>query len=120
VLHFAYNGANVRDGFDGLNGPGFSVFDDGINVVLALDLSQSMVGECANLQQLTRRFISAMLPGDKINIFGFNEGIPPYWFCIQITQTRLILQLLSIYLCQKQHPSDCSFTISEVKRLKIS
>jgi hypothetical protein len=79
VLHFAYNGANVRDGFDGLNGPGFSVFDDGINVVLALDLSQSMVGECANLQQLTRRFISAMLPGDKINIFGFNEGIPPYW-----------------------------------------
>ena len=34
MLHFAYIGANVRDGFDGLNGPGFTVFDDGIDVVL--------------------------------------------------------------------------------------
>ena len=79
VLHFAYNGANVRDGFDGLSGPGFSVFDDGIDVVLALDLSQSMAGECVNLQQLTRRYINTLLPGDKINIFSFNEGIAPYW-----------------------------------------
>ena len=79
VLHFAYNGANVRDGFDGLSGPGFSVFDDGIDVVLALDLSQSMAGECVNLHQLTRRYINTLLPGDKINIFSFNEGIAPYW-----------------------------------------
>ena len=80
VLHFAYNGANVHDGFDGLNGPGFTVYDDGIDVVLALDLSQSMVGESANLQRLTRSFIGAMQPGDKINIFGFNEGTPPNWY----------------------------------------
>jgi len=62
VLHFAYVGANIRDGFDGLNGPGFTVYDDGIDVVLALELSQSMVEGYANLQQLTRSFISAMLP----------------------------------------------------------
>jgi len=79
VLHFAYIGANVHDGFDGLNGSGFTVYDDGIDVVLALDLSQSMVGECANLQRLTRSFIGAMRPGDQINIFGFNEGNPPNW-----------------------------------------
>lgn len=53
VLHFAYNGANVRDGFDGLDGSGFTVYDDGIDVVLALDLTQSMVGEGANLQLLS-------------------------------------------------------------------
>lgn len=79
VLHFAYEEANVRDGFDGLDEPGFTIYDDGIDVVLALDLSQSMIEECSNLQQLTRRFISAMLPGDKINVFGFNEGTPPNW-----------------------------------------
>jgi len=79
MLHFAYNGANIRDGYDGLNGPGFTVYDDGIDVVLALDLSQSMVGECASLQRLTRSFIGAMRPGDKINVFGFNEGNPPNW-----------------------------------------
>ncbi len=79
VLHFEYRGANVRDGFDGLDGRGFTIFDDGIDVVLALDLSQSMVEECSKLQQLTKRFISALQPGDKINIFGFNEGNPPNW-----------------------------------------
>ncbi|HQM17507.1 MAG TPA: vWA domain-containing protein [Candidatus Cloacimonas sp.] len=79
MLHFAYIRANVRDGFDGLNGPGFTIYDDGIDVVLALDISGSMGDECINLQRLTRRFISAMLPGDKINIFGFNEGTPPNW-----------------------------------------
>jgi hypothetical protein len=33
VLHFAYSGANIRDGFDGLTGHGFTVFDDRIEVV---------------------------------------------------------------------------------------
>jgi hypothetical protein len=34
VLHFAYIGANIRDGFDGLTGPGFRVYDDDITIVL--------------------------------------------------------------------------------------
>ena len=72
------SGANVHDGFDGLNGSGFAVFDDGIDVVLALDVSESMEGECADLQQLARSFISAMLPGDRLNIFLFNEGTHLY------------------------------------------
>ena len=33
VLHFAYSGANIRDGFDGLTGHGFTVYDDRIEVV---------------------------------------------------------------------------------------
>jgi len=33
VLHFAYNDANIRDGFDGLTGHGFTVYDDRIEVV---------------------------------------------------------------------------------------
>ncbi|MEF3694351.1 MAG: hypothetical protein V3576_03290 [Candidatus Cloacimonadota bacterium] len=78
VLHFAYSGANVHDGFDGLNGSGFTVYDDGVDVVLALGVSESMEGECADLQQLARSFISAMLPGDRLNIFLFNEGTHLY------------------------------------------
>jgi len=78
-LHYAHLNANVRDGFDGLNGPGFTVYDDGVDVVMALDLSGSMHEHTADLQQLTKRFISAMLPGDKVNIFGFNEGSAPNW-----------------------------------------
>jgi len=35
VLHFAYNGAKIRDGFDGLDGPGFTVYEDRI----AFDIS---------------------------------------------------------------------------------
>jgi hypothetical protein len=35
VLHLAYNGANIRDGFDGLDGPGFTVYNDRI----AFDIS---------------------------------------------------------------------------------
>ena len=31
-IHFAFNAADVMDGFDGLNGPGFTVYDDSIDV----------------------------------------------------------------------------------------
>jgi hypothetical protein len=34
VLHYGYTAANIRDGFDGLEGPGFTVYDDGITIVL--------------------------------------------------------------------------------------
>ena len=33
LIHYAFNAADVRDGFDGLNGPGFTVYDNGIDVV---------------------------------------------------------------------------------------
>ncbi len=33
LIHYAFNAADVMDGFDGLNGPGFTVYDDGIDVV---------------------------------------------------------------------------------------
>lgn len=36
VLHYAYSGANVRDGFDGLDGSGFTVFDDRIEIAISL------------------------------------------------------------------------------------
>jgi len=79
VLHFAYLGANIRDGFDGLDGKGFTVYDDQIEVVLALDKSYSMIENMETLRDLTRSFISAMSAGDKVNIFAFNEGDPPIW-----------------------------------------
>ena len=74
LIHYAFNAADVMDGFDGLFGPGFTVYDNGIDVVLAIDLSGSMASELANLQMLTKKFIGAMIPGDKINIFGFSEN----------------------------------------------
>ena len=33
LIHYAFNAADVMDGFDGLNGPGFTVYDNGIDVV---------------------------------------------------------------------------------------
>jgi len=35
-IHFAFSGANVMDGFDGRTKPGFSVIDNGIDVVMAV------------------------------------------------------------------------------------
>ncbi|HOH98713.1 MAG TPA: T9SS type A sorting domain-containing protein [Candidatus Cloacimonadota bacterium] len=79
VLHFAYNDANIRDGFDGLTGHGFTVYDDRIEVVLAQDISWSMVDKMGTLQNVTQSIISAMSVGDRLNVFAFNEGSPPLW-----------------------------------------
>ncbi|MDD4308967.1 MAG: hypothetical protein PHO32_01170 [Candidatus Cloacimonetes bacterium] len=73
VLHFAYNGANIRDGFDGLNGPGFTVYDDGIDVVVALDNSGSMAGVSGNLQRTARALLGYLYNGDRVNMFKFSS-----------------------------------------------
>jgi hypothetical protein len=39
VIHYAFSGANVMDGFDGRLQPGFSVLDDGIDIVVATQSS---------------------------------------------------------------------------------
>jgi hypothetical protein len=39
VIHYAFSGANVMDGFDGRLQPGFTVLDDGIDVVVATQSS---------------------------------------------------------------------------------
>ncbi len=36
IIHFAFSGANVMDGFDGRTKPGLSVIDNGIDVVMAV------------------------------------------------------------------------------------
>jgi len=38
TIHFAFSGTNVMDGFDGRTEPGFMVKDNGIDVVVALDV----------------------------------------------------------------------------------
>lgn len=73
VLHFAYIGANVRDGFDGLDGSGFTVYDDGIDVVVALDNSGSMAGVSGNLQRTARALIGYLYNGDRVNMFKFSS-----------------------------------------------
>ncbi|MDD4156374.1 MAG: hypothetical protein PHY08_07350, partial [Candidatus Cloacimonetes bacterium] len=42
-INFEYLAANVTDGIAGLNGPGFTVYDDGIDVVVAVDAKNSYV-----------------------------------------------------------------------------
>jgi len=42
-INFEYLAANVTDGIDGFNGPGFTVYDDGIDVVVAVDAKNSYV-----------------------------------------------------------------------------
>ncbi len=70
-IHFAYNGANVRDGFDGLTEPGFKVYDDKIDLVVALDNTGSMDGVADNLQSTARALIGYLKNGDRLNMFKF-------------------------------------------------
>jgi len=77
IIHYAFSGANVMDGFDGRINAGFTVVDKGIDVVMALDVSGSMTNLSDELKSCVQRFISAMVPGDNINVFGFNEYTYP-------------------------------------------
>ncbi|MFA6976404.1 MAG: T9SS type A sorting domain-containing protein [Mesotoga sp.] len=72
VLHYAYSGANVRDGFDGLDGSGFTVFDDRIEIAISLDQSGSMNNNAQHIQKTAMQFLSCLNPGDRVNVFGFH------------------------------------------------
>jgi len=73
VLHFAYYGANVRDGFDGLDGSGFTVFDDRIDIAISLDQSGSMNNSAPHIHKTASQFLSCLNPGDRVNVFGFHN-----------------------------------------------
>jgi len=73
VLHFSYYGANVRDGFDGLDSSGFSVFDDRIDIAISLDQSGSMNNSAQHIHKTASQFLSCLNPGDRVNVFGFHD-----------------------------------------------
>ena len=73
VLHFEYHATKIRDGFDGLNGPGFTVYNDEIDVVVAVDVSYEMYNESNSLRRSVDHFINLLRRGDRLNVFKFYQ-----------------------------------------------
>jgi hypothetical protein len=70
-IYFAFNAANVRDGFDGLTEPGFTVNSDAIELAVALDYTSSMAAVTDSVVETAKSIIGHLRNLDKINIFGF-------------------------------------------------
>jgi hypothetical protein len=75
-IHYAFSGANVMDGFDGRLQPGFTVTDKCIDVVIALDLSNSLSNLRLQAIRTVRSLVSSLNNGDRINVFGFGLDYP--------------------------------------------
>jgi hypothetical protein len=73
TLHLVFAKDNVIDGVDGLTGPGFTKTGTG-DIVVALDLSSSMLDYGDHLAQTVKALEHSMIPGERINVFGFTEG----------------------------------------------
>ncbi len=70
-IHFTYTAANVRDGIDGLDEPGFKVkTPTSIDIVLALDCSPSM-SDRSQLARTARQFVGQLEDSDRVGVFGF-------------------------------------------------
>jgi uncharacterized membrane protein YkoI len=73
ILHLAFKNDNIIDGVDGLTGPGFTKTGFG-DMVVALDLSSTMLGYADQLTQMVKALEHSMIDSERINVFGFTEG----------------------------------------------
>jgi len=72
-LHLVFAKDNIIDGVDGLTGPGFTKTGTG-DIVVALDLSSTMLGYGDQLAQMVKALEHSMIDSERINVFGFTEG----------------------------------------------
>lgn len=73
MLHLVFAKDNIIDGVDGLSGEGFTKIGFG-DMVVALDLSSSMQDYATHLGKTVTALVQSMIPGERINAFGFTEG----------------------------------------------
>jgi len=73
TVYLNFNKRNVLDAVDGMEAPGF-IISSWVDLAVALDLSSSMQGYGTHLGKTVEALVQSMIPGERINVFGFTEG----------------------------------------------
>jgi Ca-activated chloride channel family protein len=89
VVHITASVTNGGHFVKGLQRQGFRVIENGVRqdvsyfaaenvpleIIVAVDVSGSMTDAMAQVQEATKKFLSALRPSDRVTVIGFNDNV---------------------------------------------